>query len=453
MGSAGGVLLHHVAGTIRGTVSVDEPIAGIQTVAGGRGAVPYESAFEMTVPVDPAYADGILVEADNRGAALMVRSFSSHAGPLTTRHAGTPQPFPLRDGLSIASIQWQAGFAAGVPQGAQGIGEVIVRDFGRLLGGAFPAVRPASMPTFRQRILGGVSQSAWFVDTFIAEGFNADPSDGRGVYQAAFLRNGNGAVLAINRFAGGGSQFPYLPTDLAPLTPAELLAHPASDPLVADTSSYTDYFRLRASVFARAPANRGLHRYATAAAHAPGGLVPADVVFGAMKCNGGVAVPLNPTSDGLYLRPILLGLAHAIGARTTGAKLPADAPFPLVPATPVLQFIARLGDTPLWIPALTADGTVSGGVPLLSARLPLGTPVPAALPPVDVGSITSTCGNFSGWQPFTALELRRRYGSRTTYLALARRLAGDDVAAGYLLARDVPSAIEELEALLPSSFD
>ncbi len=57
------------------------------------------------------------------------------------------------------------------------------------------------MPIFRHRILAGVSQAAWFVNSFIAEGFNADPETGRGVYQGAFTRNGNGVVLAINGFA------------------------------------------------------------------------------------------------------------------------------------------------------------------------------------------------------------------------------------------------------------
>ena len=47
----------------------------------------------------------------------------------------------------------------------------------------------------------GVSQAAWFVNSFIAEGFNVDPETGRGVYQGAFTRNGNGVVLAINGHA------------------------------------------------------------------------------------------------------------------------------------------------------------------------------------------------------------------------------------------------------------
>jgi len=91
----------------------------------------------------------------------------------------------------------------------------------------------------------------------VAEGFNADPETGGGVYQGAFTRNGNGVVLAINRFAAGDRQFPYARNDLAPLTPDELLSRPASDPELIDVISPNDFYRLRASLFARAPNGLG----------------------------------------------------------------------------------------------------------------------------------------------------------------------------------------------------
>jgi hypothetical protein len=115
--------------------------------------------------------------------------------------------FLLSHRISIAAIQWQTGLAADVPQSAQGIGEVVVRDFGRWLGGAVRS-GPAAVPIFRHRILAGVSQSAWFVNSFIAEGFNVDPETGHSVYQGAFTRNGNGVVLAINGLAADSRQFP-----------------------------------------------------------------------------------------------------------------------------------------------------------------------------------------------------------------------------------------------------
>lgn len=452
-----GSALRHIEGTIRGVVAADEAVVGLQAVAAGRQSVPYETTFEMTIPFDLARADGILVEATNRGSAIMANILSRQMRS-GSQQQGDPQgrsktEFLLEKGLSLASIQWQTGISVGVPEEAQGIGEVIVRDFGRLLAGDFRKARPVGLPVFRRRIIGGVSQSAWFVNSFIAEGFNTDPSSGRGVYQAAFLRNGNGVVLAINHFAEGNKQFPYMPPDRAPLSPAKLLRRPKSDPIVVDTSSFTDFYRVRASIFARAPAVRGLHRYASAAAHAPAGMASSAFVFGAMKCNGGMIVPLSPLSDSLYLRPLLLGLANSIGVDSGDVKLPADARFQLMPAKPQLQGIARLHGTLLWVPAMTAEGAVAGGIPLLGARLPLGTPMPPALSPVGVRSITQTCGNFSGWKAFTIEELKRRYGSRAAYLDRARKLAETNVAEGYLLAQDVSFAIEEVEALLPAGFN
>ena len=103
------------------------------------------------------------------------------------------------------------------------------------------------------------------MNSFVAEGFNADPETGHGVYEGAFTRNGNGVVLAINGFRAEHEQFPYARASLAPLLPNELLSRPASDPKLVDVISLTDFYRLRASISARAPAPPGLHRYATAA--------------------------------------------------------------------------------------------------------------------------------------------------------------------------------------------
>jgi hypothetical protein len=164
--------------------------------------------------------------------------------------------FLLSHRISVAAIQWQTGFAAGVPQSAQGMGEVVVRDFGRWLGGAFRS-GPSPLPIFRHRIVAGVSQAAWFVNSFIAEGFNVDPDTGRGVYQGAFTRNGNGGV-GDQRIPGGTRAVP-LRSGKPSATPAhELLSRPASDPKLVDVISLTDFYRLRASISARAPAPPGM---------------------------------------------------------------------------------------------------------------------------------------------------------------------------------------------------
>ena len=444
-GTFNGVAFRRIQGVIHGVVSVDEPIAGLREVAAARDIVAYDSRFEMTAPEDPSRAAAIVVEAANRGSAPLQGMMNPPGG------AQAGDGFLFNQGLSIALIQWQAGLA-GVPQGAQGVGEAIVRDFGRLLGGAFPSAR-AGLPVFRHRILAGVSQSGWMVNSVIAEGFNVDPDSGRGVYQGAFTRNGGGVVLAINGFAHGKPQFPYASPNDPPLTPVQLLSRPKSDPVMVDVASLTDFYRLRASVFARARSGARLHRYATAAPHAPGAM-PAAVVFGTLKCNGGQAVPLNPTSDALYLRPLLLGLAKAIGVATPSQRrLPPDAPFDLEPAPPALKEIARLPGVPLWTPAIAANGAAAGGVAMIEAILPLGVADPPALPPVGLASISDICGNFSGWKAFSAGELERRYGSRADYLRRARSQAARLVRQGYLLKQDEAAAVAQVEALLPAAFE
>jgi len=458
-GSYAGVTYRYVEGVIHGEVSATEPVAGLSELASGRATIPYEIAFHVVVPESASDASAIVVEAPNRGNNIIARTIGV-PDPTTADQGGGASPaaaaigdgFLLKHRISLAAVQWQAGLPGGPPESAQGIGEVAVRDFGRWLGGAFRS-GPSPVPIFRHRILAGASQSAWFVNTFLAEGFNADPATGGGVYQGAFTRNGNGVVLAINRFAAGDRQFPYARNDLAPLTPDELLSRPASDPELIDVISPNDFYRLRASLFARAPERAGLHRYATAAPHARGGARPPEAVFQTMKCNGGAPIALSTVSDALYLRPLVLGLFRSIGEESEAKRdLPPDAPFILAPAPADLEGLNRLGATPLFVPESGANGAPMGGIPMLEATLPLGLAEPPALSPAIIASIGDTCGNFSGWRPFPAEELTRRYGARADYLKLARERAADLVRAGYLLDEDEAPAIRQVEAELPMDF-
>ena len=457
VGSHAGLTFRLVEGTVHGEVSAEEPVAGLRALAAGRTTVPYEVSFQIVAPEAGSEADAIVVEVPNRGRTIfpgMIAVPATVTGP-------NPDPvataigdgFLLRNKISIAAVQWQTGFAAGVPASAQGIGEVVVRDFGRWLGGAF-RTGASPMPVFRHRTLAGVSQAAWFVNSFIAEGFNVDPDTGRGVYQGAFTRNGNGVVLAINGFAAEHEQFPYARADLAPLTPAELLSRPASDPELVDVISLTDFYRVRASIFAKAPTAPRLHRYATAAPHASGGAALPEVVFGAMKCNGGAPIALSKVRDALYLRPLILDLAASISGRPASeGALPSDAPFALEPVSDDVEDVNRLAGTPLWTPETAANGMPVGGIPTLEAALPLGLPRPISLPPVEIASISDTCGNFSGWEAFSVDELTRRYGSRANYLEQARQKVRELVASGYLLEDDEAAAMQDIDAQLPENFN
>ena len=456
VGSYAGLTFRYIEGVINGEVSAEEPIAGLRALAAGQTTVPYRVSFHIIAPEVPSEADDVVVEAPNRGRTIFPNAIGVAAavtGPNSDPVASAiGDGFLLNHRIAVAAIQWQTGFAAGVSPSAQGIGEVVVRDFGRWLGGAFRS-GASPLPIFRHRILAGVSQAAWFVNSFVAEGFNADPETGRRVYQGAFTRNGNGVVLAINGFAAEHEQFPYARADRAPLMPDELLSRPASDPELVDAISLTDFYRLRASIFSRAPAPPGLHRYATAAPHASGAGVLPEVVFATMKCNGGTAISLSKVRDALYLRPLILGLFASI-SETRAAKraLPLDAPFALAPVSDEPEGVNRLDGTPLWTPKSAPNGMPAGGIPTLEAALPLGLPRPIALPPVEIASISDTCGNFSGWEAFSVAELTRRYGPRANYTEIARQKAADLVAAGYLLDQDEATAIREIETQLPENY-
>jgi Alpha/beta hydrolase domain len=451
IGSYSGRAFRYVEGAIHGEVSSAEPIAGLRALAAGRSTVPYQVNFQIVAPEYAAEAEAIVVEAANRGRSIFPGAISVPVPSADPVFSAIGDGFLLSRGISVAAIQWQTGFAAGVPSIAQGIGQVVVRDFGRWLGGAFRS-DASPLPIFHHRVLAGVSQAAWFVNSLIAEGFNVDPDTSRGVYQGAFTRNGNGVVLAINGFAAERGQFPYARADLPPLVPDQLLLRPASDPEVVDVISLNDFYRLRASVSARAPAPPGMHRYATAAPHASGYALP-DVVFAKMKCNGGAPIALSKVRDALYLRPLILSLFASI-SETRAAKraFPADAPFTLEPAPAELEGVNRLDQTPIWTPKDAPNGMPLGGIPTLEAVLPLGLPRPIALSPVEMGSINDTCGNFSGWEAFSIEELNRRYGGRANYMGLARRKAADLVAAGYLLDDDEAAAVREVELQLPKTY-
>jgi Alpha/beta hydrolase domain len=456
VGSYAGWTYRYLEGVVHGEVSAEEPIAGLREFAAGRATVPYHVTFHLVAPDAASAAAAVVVEAPNRGRTILPGAIGAAAA--VTGANADPVARAIGDGfllshrISVAAIQWQTGFAPGVPETAQGIGEVVVRDFGRWLGGAFRG-GTSTVPIFHDRILAGVSQAAWFVNSFIAEGFNVDPETSHGVYQGVFTRNGNGVVLAINGFATVSNQFPYARADLTPLTPDKLLSRPASDPEVIDVVSLTDFYRLRASIFARAPAPPGMHRYATAAPHASGAGALPQVVFDAMKCNGGAPISLSSITDALYLRPLILGLSVSI-SETRAAKraLPPDTGFTLAPISTELPGVNRLYGTPLWAPETGPDGAPMGGIPMLEAALPLGLPRPIAVPPVEIASINDTCGNFSGWQSLSVEELTRRYGGRADYIEMARHKAADLVAAGYLLDEDEAAAIGQIEAQLPEDF-
>ncbi|MGY2082548.1 alpha/beta hydrolase domain-containing protein [Blastococcus sp. SYSU DS0539] len=434
-------------GVVRGVVDPREPVAGLEELAMDEQGYHYSAEFELIAPPGGGVQDVVLVEAENRGRPAVLLTLEQFALPTA---ASSPATAVYPDGLglgflaeqnvSYARVQWETGISAGVPATAQGVGEVIVRDLGRLL--EQPAPRPAGgadLPSYRSSILAGISQSAWFVDTFVAEGFNVDDRSGRGVYDAALAVSGAGNRLAINQLAGNAPQRPYVLEDGVPLRRDEILTRRTSDPLFVDVATYTDYYRLRASLTAQGGHARGGVRYDWPAPHA--GLSYSDaLVFGTLGCNGGTVVPRNPLTYDPYLRTLVADLAAIVtpGGGADRGLLPEPSVFQLRPAPADDPAVFNgLPGMELAVPVVDRDtAQPRGGVRFPDAVVPLGRPVPVALSPVGTSSITDLCGNWGGWQPFTAEELRARYGDVEGYLARYATAVDQQIRAGYLAAEE-----------------
>jgi hypothetical protein len=460
LGKLQGVSYSRYAGVVHGRVAADEHVVGLaQQQTGSDGFVDWSAQFEVIRPTTGSRFPTVVVEAENRGSPLVVQLLNhfQFAGgpPLTAKYPpGLGDAFMFDGQTAYARVQWETGIAAGVPSHAQGIGEVALRDFGRLLrSGA--TLQGASTPlgSYDQTMLVGWSQGAWMVDTLVAEGFNVDPQrHGHAVYDAAIALDGAGNWLAINQLGNDGNpQSDYVRPNGVPLSPAQLLTRRATDPLFVDIANYTDFYRLRAGV-SGGPVppqdQRTYRRYEWPAAHAPGFIAPPIVVFGSsfFHCNGGVTVPLNPIDFRPYLRAVYAELASALGPGGSLDRLPPSTQFVLGPEPPTSPLFNGLPGRAVPVPRVNGDDQPIGGVRFVDAELPLGRLTPVSIPPVSTESINTVCGNWGGYQPFSAAELHARYGTVSDYTALVNAQLDALQGAGFVLPQDRASIVAALTA-------
>jgi hypothetical protein len=472
VGTFNGAEYVRIVGTLSGVVGPDENVVGLDAVPkDANGDVPYTAQFEMitAAPGQPR-SNAVVVEAENRGSPLVfdaLQNLGLLTGPPSTIKypAGLGNGFLQNNGLSWARVQWQGPNAASVvnptiPLTAQGVGEVIVRDFGLMLRGVGSVGRGAGLPSFDRALLAGVSQSAWFVNTFVAEGFNVPPR-GHGfgrplkVFEGAYAQDGVGNWLALNQINqrnGFTTQTPYVQPNGVPLTPLQLLHRPLTDPFFVDTTAYTDFFRVRASVFNTSFAPLNLREYNLPNAHSSAATLPPNTKPSVVACAPGSTdvVALNPLDGRPFSRALVLGLARQVGVRGLRGQaphLPLSNRFRLTagPATapvldqdnPNLPLFNFLPGVDLKVPVTNADNQPIGGrVTYPDVALSLGTPTPVSVPPVATRSILDTCGNFGGWKPFTAAQLQERYGSVDNYVAQYGKLLDRLIAHGNVLAGD-----------------
>ena len=472
MGRFDGVPYVRIHGTVEGFVSPHDDVVGFHTLPlDAHGNYVYTSEFEVLTPKRQRRGSRtIFVEAENRGNPELfswIQDFAAAGPPSTIVYPrGFGNGFLFEHGHSYARVQWQTGIADGVPSTAQGVGMVIQRDFGRLLG-AKRRDRPRGirLPRFRTLVLMGDSQSGWEVTTFVGEGFNRDPIAGSRVFDGVIAVNGHGNWLAINRLGDDGRpQTPYVRPNGVPLTPRELLSRPDSDPLFVNIGAFTDYFRLRASLFHDGLPHPGIYHYDWPYPHASLFILPSeDFPFVAKGCNGGEVRPLNPVDMRPYLRRVVSGLVSELKSRRRKRDfdegLPPSAFFELGPSPPPPPAIcaqstesdARCTFNPLpgrvlATPRVDADRQPLGGVRFPDVVLPLGRPDATPLSHVGTLDISDLCGNFWSWQPFERDELLARYESTEEYAEAYEEVVEDLVDDGYLLEEEADAMIEKATA-------
>jgi hypothetical protein len=457
-GTFGANAYQRIWGTVSGVIAPGESVRGLEALPRDTdGNYDYQSEFELIAPEKAGANSAILVDVENRGNPNFLNAVNETAvtGPpsATTTGGNLGNGFLFEHATSYARVQWQTGIAGSVPKEAEGVGEVIIRDFGHFLAGRTQLDSKSSVDfgSYPTRILGGISLSGFFIDTFLAEGFNADPVDGGVVYQGAIAVDGTGNWLALNELAAeaGSEEFPYVVPNGKPLTASQILGGHASDPFYIDIANYTDFYRLRASLTDVVPKNPRMRRYDWPSAHAPAPIDQSGGSARASRCNGGTLVDLNPIPHSAYLRAVMLELERELGVPSArqAPRLPPSTLFKLQPASSSTPNFNPLPGVRLEMPLTDADDQPMGGVRFPDADQPVGRPVPVSLPPVTTSSIEATCGNLGEWQQFSAAELTKRYGSQENYLQLYAESLDKLIAQGYLLASDRDGMLKTAAAL------
>jgi len=472
MGRFDGIPYVRIHGTVEGVVAPGDDVVGFDTLTvDADGNYAYTSEFELLTPRRQRRGSRtVFFEAENRGRPQLfgwIQGFTGTGAPSTVMYPPNfGNGFLFKHGHSYARVQWQTGISAGVPNTAQGVGMVIQRDFARLLR-AKRRDRPRGtrLPRIRTLVLMGDSQSGWEVTTFVGEGFNRNPVTGRRVFDGVIAVNGHGNWVAINRLAQDGRpETPYVRPNGVPLTPQELLSRPYSDPLFVNVGAFTDYFRLRASLFQEALPHPGIRHYDWPYPHGSlFGMPYPEYPFVVRGCNGGVILPINPVDMRPYLRKIVSGLAEELDSRRRKRRpkegLPEPAFFELGPPPsppPAICSETTSSENPCFFnplpgetlatPRTDGDGQPLGGVRFPDVVLPLGRPHPTPLPHVGTLDITDVCGNRWAWEPFDADELRARYGSTHEYVEAYEEVIEDLVDADFLLEEESEEMIEKAAA-------
>lgn len=453
-GRFNGIDFVRIEARVRGELERGDPVPELAAALAAEGKVRYETKVLLIAPERRA-SGLLLVELPNRGRVISLALYNGARAPAAA--LGTTEPgtgFLQREGLALASVAWEYGEgfvppairdAAGRTRHLEAAAFSAVRDVAVFLREARSddEGRPNPLLGSVDRVLAtGFSQTARFLRTFLAQGFNT--YRGRVVFSGLHLHAGAAGQLPIlapgsgTRSATSSATPTFADPELRgvqepPFTYAELTAtmRARNEPLpkLVVTHMSTDYFSLRASL-ARTGVDGG-----TADVPLPEHVRLYDVAGAAHALNTAESHPDCERPLGrLDPRPVMRSALVALQRWVSGAdEPPPSALMPLVPGEgpSVLGAPAHLPRARVLVPARGADGNFAGGIRLPEVAAPLGVHGAQNAP-----LHADACRLSASFVPFGGAQVAARYGSRAEYVRQVEAASAKLVASRYLLAED-----------------
>ena len=308
------------------------------------------------------------------GWRATTRCWSTSRTGAVARPSRCSSPRSRAASVAYARVQWQVGHAAGVPEHAQGVGLVILRDFGRWLRGRVPGAGDRGrepVGVVREHVRRrGVQRR---IPTPAAASTPARSPTSRA---GTGWRSTGWATTARRRRRTRGPTACRCPRPSC--SPARRATRSWSRSRATPTTTGCGRADRRTRRSPRAPVTTTSRaRTRRAASCRP------DAVFGVLGCNGGRAVPMNPMGAGPSVRA---DAARAVPRGGRDRVWPTACPrsrrrcsSTLGPAPPASEHFNALPGVELRVPVVDADAQPVGGVRFPDVELPLGRAEPVAL--------------------------------------------------------------------------
>ncbi len=435
----------------RGSLAPGEAIPGLDRAArNAAGRVEYSTPVTIVFPERRGAGNGaLLVDVPNRGRAIshgLYNSPRSRPIPVGSLDQGTG--FLEERGYSIAVVQWELGEGPQLPSFtagdrtlyAEGVGFAAVRDIALFLRDA-PADRNPLAGTIDRAYAMGYSQTARFLKSFLANGFNE--SDGKIVFAGLHIINAaGGGMPLLDTGPGPGSVAWETPghsnaehrgVHEVPFTYAEVMrsdrARYRAWPRIIVNNTYNDYLGGRAALVrtgAQGTADLAIPE-----------MVRIYDISGAPHINGrGKNPECAEGPSQLDWAPALRAQLVALDDWVRGkASPPPSRLFTLETRADdreVLHAPAYLRTAVVTVPRRDADGNAPSGVVLPDVAVPI-----ASFGSMNSPLTVMACRQAGTYRPFAAATLAERYpGGVNEYVTKVRLAASALVKDRLLLPED-----------------